>query len=267
MSKRVLVDIDNHVATVTLNRADKRNAVDFEMFEGIAAAATELISNRSVRAVVLCGDGNDFCAGIDISVFGGEGIGDNAADLLVPRTESGANFFQQVAVCWRELPVPVIAALQGSVFGAGFQIAMGADMRYAAPDVRTSIMEVRWGIIPDMGITVTTPGVVAEDRIRELAYTGRIVKAEEAARLRLVTAIVDNPLASATAVAHDIAGKSPDAIRAIKRLINETWPRGAQASLRLEADLQTDVMSGSNQREAVTANLEKRPPVFHDPDS
>ena len=128
-------------------------------------------------------------------------------------------------------------------------------------------MEVRWGIIPDMGITVTTPGVVAEDRIRELAYTGRIVKAEEAARLRLVTAIVDNPLASATAVAHDIAGKSPDAIRAIKRLINETWSRGAQASLRLEADLQADVMSGPNQREAVTANLEKRPPVFHDPDS
>ncbi len=266
MSERVLIDIDNHVATVILNRADKRNAVDFDMFEGILAAAAELEANPSVRAVVLSGDGPDFCAGIDISMFGGEGIAGNTADLMKPRTGSGANFFQAVAVCWRDLPVPVIAALHGSVFGAGFQIAMGADLRYAASDMKMSIMEIRWGLIPDMAITATMPGVVAEDRVRELAFTGRRVKAKEASRVGLVTSVVDDPLASATAVAHEIAGKSPDAIRAIKRLINESWSRDSRASLRLEAELQTAVMAGPNQREAVAANLEKRAPVFHDPD-
>ncbi|MGI9261688.1 MAG: enoyl-CoA hydratase-related protein, partial [Woeseiaceae bacterium] len=213
------------------------------------------------------GDGTDFCAGIDISIFGGEGIGAGSGDLLKPRTESGANYFQNAAMCWRDLPVPVIAALQGSVFGAGFQISMGADLRYAAADANLSIMEIKWGIIPDMGITATLPGVVAEDRVRELAYTGRIVGAEEAADLGLVTAIVDDPLASATAVAHDIAGKSPDAIRAIKRLIGDSWPRDGAASLRREAELQTAVMAGDNQREAAAANLEKRAPRFHDPKS
>lgn len=265
MSERVLVDIDNHVATVTLNRAEKRNAVDFEMFDGIAAAADELAKNVSVRAVVLSGEGTDFCAGIDISVFGGDGIGAGTADLMEPRTESGANYFQNAALCWRNLPVPVIAALQGSVFGAGFQISMGADLRYAATDARLSIMEIKWGIIPDMAITATLPGVVAEDRVRELAYTGRIVAADEAAVLGLVTAVVDDPLASATAVAHEIAGKSPDAIRAIKRLIGDSWPRDGATSLRREAELQVAVMAGDNQREAVAANLEKRAPQFHDP--
>lgn len=265
MSDRVLVDIDNHVATVILNRADKRNAIDFEMFDGIAAAANELAGNSTVRAVVLAGDGADFCAGIDISIFGGEGIGSGTNDLLQPQTASGANYFQNAALCWRDLPVPVIAALQGSVFGAGFQVSMGADLRYAAEDARLSIMEIKWGIIPDMAITATMPGVVAEDRVRELAYTGRIVAAGEAATLGLVTAVVDDPLATATAVAHDIAGKSPDAIRAIKRLIDESWPRDGAASLRREAELQMAVMAGDNQREAAAANLEKRAPRFLDP--
>jgi len=266
MSKRVLVDIDNHVATVTLNRADKRNAVDLAMLESISAAADELSANNTVRAVVLCGDGPDFCAGIDISVFSGDGIGGDPGDLMAPRTESGANFFQQVSVCWRDLPVPVIAALQGSVLGAGFQISMGADMRYAASDIRMSIMEIRWGLIPDMGITATLPGVIAEDRVRELAYTGRVVKADEARRTGLVTAVVDDPLASATAVAHEIAGRSPDAIRAIKRLITESWRGDHRESLRLEAELQMRVMAGPNQREAAEANLANRSPTFRDPD-
>ena len=267
MNDRVIVDVDNHVATVTFNRADKRNAVDFDMFEGIAAAAADLAGNPSVRAVVLNGDGHDFCAGIDISMFGGDGIGAESDDLMAPRTESGANFFQAAAMCWKDLPVPVIAALHGSVFGAGFQIAMGADLRYAAADTRMSIMEIKWGLIPDMAITATMPGIVAVDKLRELAYTGRIVEAGEAATLGLVTSIVDDPLASATAVAHEIASKSPDAIRAIKRLIGESWSTDSRESLRLEAELQTAVMAGSNQKEAATANLEKRPPSFRDPDS
>lgn len=264
MDKKVLIDVDNHVATVTLNRPEKRNAVDFDMFRGIASAADTLRANPSVRAVVLCGDGPDFCAGIDLSVFSGEGVGAGTVDLMEPGTESGANFFQAAALCWRDLPMPVIAALQGSVFGAGFQISMGADLRYAARDARMSIMEVRWGLIPDMGITVTLPGLVTEDRVRELAYTGRIVEAKEAQRLGLVTDVVDDPLASATALAHEIAAKSPDAVRAIKRLIGESWTREKRASLRLEAELQSGVMASPNQREAVAANLEKRQPIFRD---
>ena len=175
MSDRVVIDIDNHVATVTLNRADKKNAVDLEMFDAIAAAADSLGTNSNVRAVVLCGEGSDFCAGIDISVFSGGGIGASTGELMQPRTESGANFFQSAAMCWRDLPVPVIAALQGSVFGAGFQIAMGSDIRFAAADIRMSIMEIKWGLIPDMAITATLPGIVSTDKIRELAYTGRLV--------------------------------------------------------------------------------------------
>jgi len=264
MSKRVTIDIDNRVATVTLNRADKRNALDMEMFEAISAAAASIANDSSVRAVVLCGAGVDFCAGIDVAIFTGDGIGTSLAGLMEPQTEAGANFFQSAAMCWRELPVPVIAALRGSVFGAGFQMAMGTDFRYASPDVRMSIMEISWGLIPDMAITATLPGIVAEDRVRELAYTGRMVAAEEAFELGLVTHVVDAPLAGATAIAHDIAGKSPDAIRAIKTLVSTAWHGQAAAALRLEAALQISVLAGANQREAARANVEMRPPVFRD---
>ena len=167
--------------------------------------AEKLASDRSVRAVVLHGAGPDFCAGVDISTFAGAGIGASIGERMKPRTESGANFFQSAATCWRDLPVPVIAALQGSAFGAGFQIAMGADIRYAAADTRMSIMEIKWGIIPDMGITATLPGILPEDKARELAFTGRIVAADEARALNLVTGVCDDPLAKALAIAGEIA--------------------------------------------------------------
>jgi len=265
MSERVTIGINEYVATVTLNRADKRNAVDFEMFESLAGAAESLGSDSSVRAVVLHGAGDHFCAGIDISVFAGDGIGASTADLMQPRSESGANFFQSAALCWRELPVPVIAALQGSVFGAGLQIAMGADLRYASPDARLSIMEIKWGLIPDMGISATLPGIVPQDKVRELSYTGRVVEAEEAQALNLVTEVCADPLAKATAIANEIAGRSPDAIRAIKELINTAWRDDPAETLRTEARLQMAVMSGDNQKEAVRANIDKRAPAFRDP--
>lgn len=265
MAQRVTIDVDHHVATVTLNRPAKKNAVDFEMFDGIAAAAAEIAANASLRAVVLRGEGSDFCAGIDVSVFAADGIGAKAGSLLRPREANGANYFQHAATCWRELPVPVIAVLQGAVFGAGLQIAMGADLRYASADARLSVMEIRWGLIPDMAISATLPAIVAEDHMRELAYTGRIVSAAEAADIGLVTAVSDEPLATATALAHDIAGRSPDAIRAIKRLVSEAWRGRVESTLRLEAELQAAVMAGTNQKEAARANLEQRPAVFRDP--
>ena len=265
MNNRVSITTEDRVATVTLDRPDKKNAVDSAMFDAIAEAAAAIESDKSIRAVVLTGEGSDFCAGIDITSFAGDGIAAGVGDKMAPRTPSGANYFQQAATCWRELPVPVIAALRGVVFGAGFQIAMGADIRFAAPDTRMSIMEIKWGIIPDMGITATLPGVIAQDRARELAYTGRVVAAEEAAAIGLVTGVIDDPLTAARMMAADIAGKSPDAIRAIKQLINRTWQQDPAPSLRLEAELQMAVMSGGNQREAAAANIEKRPPAFRDP--
>jgi len=265
MNERVSVSIRDHVATVTLNRADKRNAVDTAMFESLFGTAEALASDPSVRVVVLHGDGPDFCAGVDISVFAGDGIGASIGERMKPRTRSGANFFQSAATCWRDLPVPVIAALQGSAFGAGFQIAMGADMRYAAMDTRMSIMEIKWGLVPDMGLTATLPGILAEDKARELAYTGKIVAADEALALGLVTGICDDPFGKASAVAAEIAGKSPDAIRSIKQLISGSWRGDVAESLMVEAKLQMAVMAADNQKEAAAANIEKRPPVFKDP--
>lgn len=266
MSERILTKIENHVATVTLNRADKRNAVDTAMFDAILETAAGLAANPVVRVVVLEGDGEHFCAGIDISVFQGAGVGAKSADSLQPLPGSTANYFQSAALVWRELPVPVLAALRGSVFGAGLQIAMGADMRYASSDVRMSVMEIKWGLIPDMGITSTLPGVVPQDKARELAYTGRILSAKDAFAAGLITEIAEDPSLRAHEIASEIAGKSPDAIRAIKKLFNESWKDDPAVGLRREAELQAAVMAGDNQAEAAAANLEKRSPGFRDPD-
>ncbi len=252
---------------VKLNRPDKRNAIDLEMFRELIAAAEQLNSDRAVRAIVLHGEGASFCAGIDISVFQGDGIGAVAGDLMRARENSPANFFQSAAYAWHELAVPVVAALHGTVFGAGLQIAMGADIRYAAPDVSMSIMEIKWGIIPDMGFSTLFRDMVPTDKVRELAYTGRIVNAEEASDLGLVTGICDDPLARAHSLAEEIAAKSPEGIRAIKKLINESWRKDHAGALRQEAVLQGQLMGSANQVEAVSANMQNRPPVFADPES
>ncbi len=265
MSDRVRVDIENHVATVTLNRADKNNAIDMEMFEALIDAGDSLKNAPSVRAVVLHGAGNNFCAGIDVSVFSGEGIGAVGDGLMNPRERSPANIFQSAAWVWQEVPVPVIAALQGVVFGAGLQVSLGADIRYAAPDVQMSIMEIKWGLIPDMAISSTARHLLRADTFRELAFTGRIVSGNEALDAGLVTSLSDQPLEAAKALALDIGGRSPDAIRAMKRLLHDTWQSDSPGSMRREAELQLAVMGGANQAEAVLANVEKRAADFSDP--
>jgi len=267
LNKRVLVEISEHVATVKLNRPDKRNAVDLEMFRELIEAADNLKTNPSVRAVVLYGEGPSFCAGIDISVFQGAGIGAVGGNLMHARENSPANFFQSAAYAWHELAVPVVAALHGTVFGAGLQIALGADIRYVTPDAKLSIMEIKWGIIPDMGISTLLRNIVATDKVRELAYTGRIVSGAEAADIGLVTSVCDDPIAKARSVAGEIASKSPDAIRATKKLISEAWQKEHASALRQEAMLQGGLMGGANQVEAVRANMENRAAQFTDPES
>ena len=264
MSDRVRIEIENSVATVMLDRADKHNAIDMAMFEALAEAGDSLKDDTSVRVVVLHGAGKNFCTGIDVSVFGGAGIGALGDKLMEPRDRSPANIFQSAAWVWQEVPVPVIAALQGAVYGGGLQIALGADIRYATPDVQMSIMEIKWGIIPDMAISSTARHLLPADKFKELAFTGRIVSGSDAEEFGLITALADDPLQSAQALARDIADRSPDAIRAIKKLVNESWQADAVSSLRREAELQRAVMGGVNQMEAIAANLQKRTPDFAD---
>jgi len=262
MSDRVTVEIEDHVAEVTLNRPEKHNAVDLAMFEALIEAGDELAQNSDVRAVILRGAGDNFCAGIDLSVFQGGGLDGLDKNAFKPRDGTPANFYQSAAYVWRALPVPVIAAIDGVAFGAGLQIALGADIRYATADAKLSIMEIKWGIIPDMAITATLRDIMPADRVKQLAYSGRIISGSEAERIGLITAIHEQPLEASRDLAAEIAGKSPDAIRAIKTLINSSWHDSVDSALQREARLQISVMGKPNQIEAVTANMEKRSPIF-----
>ncbi len=263
MTERVQIEIDAHVADVTLNRADKMNALDLRMFAALAEAADTIAGNSSVRAVVLHGAGGNFCAGIDLSVLA-EGDFDFGEALATPLAPSPANFFQRVAYAWRELPVPVICALDGVVFGGGLQVALGADIRYASPDAKFSIMESKWGLIPDMGISTTLRGLVAPDQIKELAWTARVLDSREAQALGLITAVVDDPMVASRELAASCVARSPDAIRGIKALVNQTWQLADADALALEARLQSGIIGSENQAEAVNANFEKRKPEFRD---
>lgn len=260
MSERVAISIEDHVAEVRLNRPDKYNAVDAGMFEGIAAAADEIAGNREVRAVVLSAEGDNFCAGLDMSLFQG---GLDFADALgTPVSPSPANIFQRPGYAWRELPVPVICAIKGICYGAGFQIAMGADIRYAAADAKLSIMEIKWGLIPDMSLTATVRDVLSADTVKELMFTGAVISGSEAKELGAVTAVHEDPVAAARQTAREIASKSPDAVRAGKKLINEALGLPEAEALSLEARLQGELIGSPNQVEAVMANFEKRRPIF-----
>ena len=255
--------VRGHVAEVMLNRPEKLNALDLEMFRGLADAVRRLQSESGVRAVVLYGAGDNFCAGIDIEVLrhGGDAA---MQDLLAPVEDTPATLAQWVAYGWRKLPMPVICALQGIAYGGGFQVAMGADLRYAAPDVTLSIMEARWGLIPDMAISATLRHVVSPDRIKELAFSAEVFDADEGLRLGAITRIENDALAAARRMAAAVADKSPDAIRGIKRLVDDAWTASESAGLALEAEIQAALLQSPNQGEAVRAGLEKRAAKFED---
>ena len=269
MDDRVSVSISEGVADVRLVRADKMNALDAAMFEALVATCDRLGREKGLRAVVLSGEGRSFCAGLDMNRFaamqegGGNGIAGGENRDLTPRTHGLANFPQQAVWGWRQLPVPVIAAIQGVAFGGGFQLALGADMRFLSQDARMSIMEIKWGLVPDMAGTPILASLVRDDILRELTYTGRIFSAQEALSYGLATRICDDPRAEAFALAREIAGKSPDAIRAAKRMLNNLSVDPGPALLAESAE-QMKLMGGTNQLEAVRANIDKRAPRFVD---
>lgn len=263
MEERISISISEGVADVRLVRADKMNALDQAMFEALVAATERLSTEKGVRAVVLSGEGRAFCAGLDMGRFaamkekGGNGIPGGENRDLTKRTHGQANFPQQAVWGWRQLPVPVIAAVHGVAFGGGFQLSLGADMRFLAPDARMSVMEIKWGLVPDMAGTPILASLVRDDILRDLTYTGRIFSAQEAMTYGLATRICDDPRAAALDVAREIAGKSPDAIRAAKRLLNNLSVDPGPALLA-ESVEQQKLIGSANQTEAVRSNLEKR---------
>jgi enoyl-CoA hydratase/carnithine racemase len=268
MADRVTIDITEGVADVRLNRPDKMNALDGAMFAALVEAGDQLAADSSVRAVVLSGEGAGFCAGLDIGAFLGGDDGDGAGtDGLLGGRDGGriANVAQQVAYTWTELPVPVIAAVHGVALGGGIQIALGADIRIVAPDARLSVLEIRWGLLPDMTGLQMLPRLVGLDVAKELAFTGRMVSGVEAVQLGLATRVSDTPHESAMELAREIAGKNPAAIRGTKELLNAAGTRPLAESFLEETRLMRGLIGSPNQVEAVMAYFEKRPPVFTDP--
>src|SRR5205807_3479880 len=243
--ERVRLEVSDHVATVTLARPSKHNALDPAMFEAIVEAAEQVAATPGVRAVVLHGEGPSFCSGIDVTnAFSPDAaVNGGLEDVLT----TVPNRFQRTAYDWVTLPVPVIAAVHGNCLGGGLQIALGADIRIATPDARLSVMEVKWGLVPDMSITQTLPRLVGIDTAKELAFTGRVLSGEEALAIGLVTRLAEDPLAAARALADEIASRSPDAVRGVKRLFRESWNLPAEQGLALEAELQLGLIGSANQ--------------------
>lgn len=261
--ERVTVSIDDRIALVTLNRPDKHNALDLEMFDAITATIEDLIATPGLRAVVLHGAGKSFCSGLD---FGAVAAAGGLEALSDPLKEDPPNYFQRVAYGWVQVPVPVIAAIHGSCLGAGFQIALGADIRIASPEAKLSVMEGKWGLIPDMAITQTLTRLIGIDVAKELTYTARVFSGEEADRLGVVTRLHHEPLVEALRLAREIAGRSPDAVRRAKRLLDEGWVGAPAQTLALEAHLQSELIGTPNQIAAATAGITKQTPEFSDPE-
>lgn len=257
MSDRIGIETEGGIADVRLLRADRHNAIDGDMFNALTDAISSLRDSDDIRAVVLSGAGPAFCSGLDVQSFA---AGPDAIEPLLERGDDGLTVVQRVALGWQQIEVPVIAAVHGACFGGGLQIALGADIRLFAPDAELSVMEIRWGIVPDMGLTQSLRGLVSLDVAKELCFTGRIVEAGEAVRLGLGAGIAEDPHSAALELAREIAQHSPDAVRAAKRLLNESWFSDRRTGLELETELQRELLFSANQVEAVAARFEKRAP-------
>lgn len=257
---RVALSISDQIAHVRLSRANKMNAIDPAMFEAIGAVIDTLARRQDVRCVVLSGKGRGFCAGLDMQSMASGGSGLASSD----RNEHGAILPQHVSWGWRNLAMPVIAAVHGVAFGGGLQIISGADIRIAAPSTRFSIREVHWGLVPDMAEFVLWRGLVRDDVLRELVYSAREFDADEALAAGLITTIADDPHAAAFKLAKTIAGRSPHAIRGAKRLANLAHDTDPHTLLKAETEEQKKVFGKPNMIEAVSANLSKTSPHFVD---
>lgn len=269
MSDRVSIDIQHGIADVRLNRPDKMNALDGAMFQALFEAGRALADDPDVRVAVLSGEGRCFCAGLDVGNFtaiangGGASANQGESRSLFDRPDGSiANYAQQPAWIWQSLGVPVIAAVHGVAYGGGLQIALGADIRIIAPDARMSVMEIKWGLVPDMAGTQLLRNLTRLDVAKELTFTGRVISGTEAVELGLATRVSEHPLEDALALAQQIAGKSPRAVQASKRLLNEAVVGDYAAGLALEAELQRSLIGKPEQIETVKAQVEGRAPAY-----
>jgi enoyl-CoA hydratase/carnithine racemase len=274
MSERVTISINDGIADVKLNRADKRNALDNAMFLGIAKAGEQLKSEPGVRVVVLSGDGASFCAGLDFSsmqALAGTGDGQEKKTESDPVGGPGemahgriTHLAQQICWVWQELEMPVIAAVHGHALGGGIQLALGADIRIVHPDTKMSVREVYWGLVPDMTGTLMLSRLVRPDVARELTFTARVFDGTEAMAMGLATRLSDTPYEDAMEMARDIAGRSPGAVRGAKALFNRLDHQGAAEQFAAEREKISEQIGSPNQMEAVMSGFEKRAPVFVD---
>lgn len=268
IAARVSVTMHEGIAHVRLTRPDKRNALDDAMFQAIAQAGEQLKHDTSVRAVVLSGDGASFCAGLDFGGFqamGSGSSGDGSATAAGSMKDGRiTHLAQQICWVWQEVPVPVIAALQGHALGGGMQLALGADIRIAHPDTKMSMREVHWGLIPDMTGTLRLSRLVRDDVMKDLVFTGRIFPASEGATLGVVTRLSSDPVTDAMVAAAEIAGRSPSAVRGAKQLINRLSNVGAAEHFAAEREIIFGLIGKPHQVEAITANFENRAPKFSD---
>jgi enoyl-CoA hydratase/carnithine racemase len=258
---------------VRLNRPDKINAVDGAMFQALVEAGETLKADRSVRAIVLSGEGRGFCAGLDFNELPVDGRSrirrttearGSRPVAVLDRGDRITSLGQQAAYTWTEQPAPVIAAIHGPALGAGFQIALAADIRFIAPDATMSVLEIRWGLVPDMTGTQMLPRLVGLDVAKELAFTGRMVDGRECVELGLATHLADDPRAAALELAREIASKSPQAIQGAKRLIAMAGQVPLAEGFAAEAQTMASLIGSPNNTEAVNAYFEKREPVFED---
>lgn len=256
INERVTLELKGELAFVTLARAEKRNGLDFAMMEALVETAKRVRKNRALRAVILQGEGSAFCAGLD---FGS--VTKTPLKLLQAFTKYGVkktNLYQQMCYCWRELPIPVLAVMQGQCFGGGLQLALACDFRFATPDSEWSVMEAKWGLIPDMTAMLTLRELVRMDVARELTYTGRIITGSEAHMLGLASHLADDPLAAALTLAEAICTRSPDSVSAAKSLLNQSWHADDATVLGLESSFQFKLLRSKNQRRAMKANFAKQ---------
>jgi len=267
MEDRITTSIKDGVADVRLTRADKMNALDDDMFNALNATGERLKTEPGLRAVVLSGEGRAFCAGLDTSNFAKMASGEPRGEgrlITHERTARGANHAQNAVLVWRDLPVPVLDTVHGVAFGGGFQLTLGADIRFVAPETKLSILEIKWGLVPDMGAFVLLPSLMREDQARELTFSGRVFTGEEAYALGLATRLCADPYAEALAFAREIASKSPNAIRAGKRLFDLALTADERTVLEAESAEQTELIGSPNQVESVMAAMENRSAVFKD---
>lgn len=269
MTERITVTRIGGVADVRLNRPEKMNALDGAMFSALVRTADDLATDGSLRCVVLSGEGRSFCAGLDFASFqgmAGQGDGPGVGDITAADDGRITHHGQQAVYGWTTLPVPVIAAVTGHALGGGIQLALGADIRVVHPDAQMSVLETRWGLIPDMTGTQSLINLVGLDVAKELTFTGRMVSGREAKEIGLATHLSDDPRATALELAQEIASKSPHAIRAAKRLFNDAPKASMAEGFAAERAEISRLIGSANQVEAVKAYFEKRAPEFTDPD-